>query len=103
MTKRKCYDCIHRAEVPGSGHSCCRHPATMNPIDQHPLCKLVGVMGRRSGMTSLPSRAARELQIKGDEHGIRHGWFIWPVNFDPTWLEHCDGFTAKAVVAEAQS
>jgi hypothetical protein len=21
------------------------------------------------------------------------GWFVWPLNFDPVWLENCDGFS----------
>ena len=32
-------------------------------------------------------------QVKGNEHGIRNGWFIWPLNFDPVWLVSCDGFS----------
>ena len=31
-------------------------------------------------------------KVKGDEHGIRSGWFNHPFNFDPVWLEKCDGF-----------
>jgi len=31
--------------------------------------------------------------IKGNEMGIRKGWFNWPLNFDPTWLQDCDGFS----------
>jgi hypothetical protein len=41
------------------------------------------------------TQAAIDLNIKEDSHGIRHGWFIWPANFDPTWLISCEGFTAK--------
>lgn len=40
--------------------------------------------------------------LPGDAHscckhpnGIKNGWFFWPLNFDPVWLENCDGFTAK--------
>lgn len=32
-------------------------------------------------------------KTKGNSHGIRNGWFMWPLNFDPTWLESCDGFS----------
>jgi len=35
------------------------------------------------------------LNVKGHPHGIKNGWFIWPFNFDPVWLENCDGFTPK--------
>ena len=27
------------------------------------------------------------------EHGIRMGWFIYPINFDPAWrTKECDNF-----------
>jgi len=32
--------------------------------------------------------------VEGDAYGRRSGWFFWPVNFDPVWLESCDGFKA---------
>ena len=32
-------------------------------------------------------------KVEGDSYGIRMGWFIWPLNFDPTWLKSCDGFS----------
>lgn len=34
-------------------------------------------------------------KVKGNPHGIRSGWFLWPLNFDPVWLESCDGFSDK--------
>jgi len=34
----------------------------------------------------------KDANVKGNEHGRRHGWFFWPFNFDPVWLEKCDGF-----------
>jgi hypothetical protein len=91
MTERKCYDCVHRREVPGSAHSACHHPAT---ADTHadPVASLVGLIGRRSGEHIVPSRAAGELHIEGVQLGIQRGWFLWPVNFDPTWLVRCEGF-----------
>lgn len=94
MTKNKCWDCKYRGEVAGSAHSCCEHPATAT-VRGNPMAQLAGIMGRRSGMTTLPTDAARVLNIRGAEQGIRRGWFLWPMNFDPTWLENCDGFTAK--------
>jgi hypothetical protein len=30
--------------------------------------------------------------VKGAAHGIKKGWFNFPFNFDPVWLENCDGF-----------
>jgi hypothetical protein len=39
--------------------------------------------------------------VKGSSHGIRMGWFFWPLNFDPIWLESCDGFLAIETKKEA--
>lgn len=36
-----------------------------------------------------------EANVKGSDHGRRSGWFNWPLNFDPVWLESCDGFSDK--------
>lgn len=32
--------------------------------------------------------------VVAHEHGIKKGWFRWPMNFDPTWLIACDGFSS---------
>lgn len=34
-----------------------------------------------------------EAHVTANSHGVRMGWFIWPLNFDPTWLTSCDGFS----------
>lgn len=106
MTERKCYDCVHRREVLGSAHSACAHPATER-IRQTPFMQLAGVVGKRGGdqLTAMadafgegPAAAAAALNIRAADLGVRHGWFVWPVNFDPTWLENCDGFTKVPAV-----
>lgn len=89
--KPNCYNCIHRGTIPGSAHSICNHPDTLDTRNT-PLAQIVGIIG---GGMPIPSRAWDSLQIVGTSHGIRNGWFAWPLNFDPVWLEHCDGFTQK--------
>ena len=34
-------------------------------------------------------------KVAGNEYGKRSGWFWWPHNFDPVWLESCDSFEGK--------
>ena len=34
-------------------------------------------------------------KVTGHPVGIKGGWFFWPVNFDPTWLVTCDGFSTS--------
>jgi len=84
--KFNCYKCKYRGMVPGDAHSCCEYP------------------GNDTGILSFFSSEnlvnARKLNIAGHPQGIRHGWFMWPVNFDPTWLVNCDGFVAKDEVSK---
>ena len=91
--KANCYECKHRGNVPGDRHSCCNHPSVQvakdDPMGQQ-LATLAGV-----GLVSPINAKSNELNIKGSPHGIKEGWFNWPWNFDPIWLENCDGFEQK--------
>lgn len=76
--KPDCYQCRFRGDLPGDTHSCCRYPSN------------------ETGLFDLfkPANLANiaTLKIEGHPHGIAKGWFLWPVNYDPVWLLHCDGF-----------
>ena len=89
MNKEKpdCYKCKYRGEVAGSAHSCCKHPKCEGVGGG--LAGLFAILGGGHGM---PMESG--LKVKGNEHGIRNGWFAHPLNFDPVWLEECDGFEA---------
>lgn len=77
----ECYKCKYRGNVPGDAHSCCRYP------------------GNETGIFDIFSKKntqnRKKLNIQAETHGIKNGWFLWPVNFDPVWLTNCDGFTPK--------
>lgn len=33
-------------------------------------------------------------EMVGNDHGIRNGWFIYPLLFDPVWMEKkCSNFS----------
>jgi hypothetical protein len=98
-----CYECRYRGEVAGSAHSSCEHPIVATEFNDNAAAKAIGILGRHSGITLIPSLAAKELHITASTYGISRGWFLWPVNFDPTWLETCHGFTAKATEAAVRS
>ena len=92
---KKCYDCIHRREVPGSSHSSCAHPKTKGgKLD--PLAEVMAIFASvgRVGPT-ININAAKELGITANETGIRRSWFNWPYNFDPVWLTACNGFEER--------
>ena len=90
--KPDCYKCKHRGEVPGSAHSRCNHPEAKQQMEaMGPMAELIGLLGKRGPGLPLVS----SLGIKADAHGIKNGWFVWPANFDPVWLEACNGFDSK--------
>ena len=104
MTDKNCYDCVHRGTVPGSVHSSCHHPVTQYTRTS-PFMELATIVGKRGGPELVaiasafhegPDAAMRALKIRAADQGIRNGWFVWPVNFDPVWLEQCEGFEHKA-------
>jgi len=94
--KPNCYECKHRRSVPGDAHSRCAHPAFEDGAT--PILALIATLhaSRRGG----PIAATKgEITVKGNPHGIKSGWFMHPINFDPVWLEECNGFEAKQSTA----
>lgn len=93
MGKPDCYDCKFRRNLPGDAHSCCVHPAIGG--DSGDL-----IMGLATLLSGGFNDAIKKLNIAADPHGVRSGWFLWPANFDPVWLQNCDGFEDKNVKSE---
>ena len=92
-----CYKCEHRGMVAGSAHSCCKHPANAELLN-NPLAQILGIFASVGRIA--PVQVKTKLIIKGHPQGIRRGWFNWPINFDPTWLVECNGFTEKEKIKE---
>jgi hypothetical protein len=91
--KPDCHKCKWKENISGDAHVCCKHPSlekTNNNL-QLQLLSLLQSAGRAS---SIPINNSK-LNIKGNQHGIAKGWFNFPFNFDPVWLENCDGFEIK--------
>lgn len=85
--KPNCYECKWRRNLPGDAHSRCAHPR---------IPELSGIMSAfmeiTSGTKQIGVPLDQAIKVTGDPHGIQMGWFMWPANFDPTWLKSCDGF-----------
>jgi hypothetical protein len=90
-TKPNCYECEYRGCIPGDAHSCCNHPENKNIND--PMTQLMAILGNAGRVTAMQHNS--KIKVVGNPHGIRNGWFCWPINFDPTWLESCNGFKQK--------
>jgi hypothetical protein len=64
--KKNCYSCSYRASVPGSCHSKCTFDF---------------------GKADIPTPV-------GNPHGIRSGWYMFPLNYDPVWMtEQCKAWS----------
>jgi hypothetical protein len=88
-----CFDCKHMVELPGNTHIACGHPDT--DMAREERLAMVQKVSAGDGKLGGP------LEIQGDDHGCRMGWFWWPINFDPTWLVHCKGLTVRHTGAPA--
>lgn len=92
--KPNCYECKYRGDLPGDAHSCCNHPLNKADIDD-PINQVFSILASVGRVSPSIGGAAKELNIKANAYGVRSGWFNWPFNFDPAWLENCDGFEAS--------
>ena len=79
--KPDCYKCKYREKIPGDAHSRCVYPGNDTDIF--------------SFFASGNIENIKKLNIKGHLTGVERGCFMWPVNFDPTWLLNCDGYKEK--------
>lgn len=86
--KPNCYECKHRGCADFSAHSSCNHPI----FDLMPGGKFLPLLWMSKG---LRSPFEKRMNVTYNQHGFDCGWFMWPVNFDPCWLETCDFFEAK--------
>lgn len=91
--KPNCYECIHRGTIPGDAHSCCNHP--QSGINTDSIAKLMAIFSSvRRVSPCLCAEGIAALGIDANMHGVENGWFNWPYNFDPVWLNTCTGFEA---------
>ena len=80
MIKPDCYSCKYSEKLSYSCHLQCNHPFVKN---ENMIYALLNTMGK---LTYNP------LNIKLNSHGVKNGWATFPIDFDPIWLENCDGF-----------
>lgn len=80
-----CNKCKHRGSVPGDTHICCKHPYIKNG----------GLLDILGPFKQLPSSGYNKLNIRLNPHGVNKGWAMWPLNFDPIWVNNCDGYEDK--------
>ena len=96
--KKRCENCIYRGEVPNSIHSSCNHPVAINIIsDSDSLFRMMECI---TGESRLGYTGSLRLKLKEnyEDYALGMGYFIFPINFDPLWIERCEGFTTEKPV-----
>ena len=91
MNKKKhdCYNCKHRKEVTGSAHTQCGAKNIFDmilEISQNKY-KWIGY--------HLVETSTADVKVSLHETGVKNGWAIWPLNFDPVWIDECKFFEEK--------
>jgi hypothetical protein len=82
MKRPGCYECKYEGHAVYSAHCRCQHPMVAG--------QSYGAVGMAAFLCGM-----EPLGVTGNKHGIDHGWFLWPLDFDPVWLESCEGFAPK--------
>lgn len=89
-----CHKCKFKGSVPGSAHSSCSVLRQADP-ENGPLLELM-ISG---GQVSMTDNNGNPL-VKLNPWGVKNGWAMWPIDFDPTWVDDCKFFADKSVKAE---
>lgn len=93
-----CNTCKHKGSVPGSAHSCCNHPVLeeVSGIGLEPLLIMAALKMNKNplriGVNFTDKDSGEKISVpiqEWNERGLEMGWVLYPVNFDPVWLEHC--------------
>lgn len=89
-----CYNCKYRGEIPGSAHSCCTaiRAKFANPDDPRAILGEVSLAFNTG--SEIPGMLFPINEIKNsisiNEHGKKNGWALWPLAFDPIWIDKCE-------------
>jgi len=73
-----CMKCRFREQLQHTHHSACSFPGSL---------KLEAAILFMSGNIGGA--------VVANQHGVDNGWFNWPMNFDPVWLEKCSFYEEK--------
>jgi hypothetical protein len=82
-----CYSCVHRREVPGSTHSACG--LVGDEMDRFKVAAIY-MQGRR---IVAEYNGTKTPLVELNSHGVKNGWCLWPVDFDPVWVDSCLGYS----------
>jgi len=83
--------CVHQRGIPGDCHIECAYPIIKDNITEL-FSDVFRILDGRGGPRCTLNSIMKQMGVRGDETGIKNGWFNWPFNFDPMWLICCAKF-----------
>jgi hypothetical protein len=87
MSSPKCRECKFKRDVPGDTHVSCVSPV-LDEAKKSPVFTMLSLTN--------PSIVSNALGLKANPHGVKSGWCMFPLNYDPVWLEGtCKTFQSK--------
>lgn len=91
-----CYNCKFASPAPGSSHHQeCAHPIP-TAIGRFTAIRFCSAGGFSITGTNKETGEEKDiLTMKFNPHGVRNGWCLWPLNFDPCWVDKCTGFQKR--------
>lgn len=81
MSNTHCGNCKYKNNIPGDSHISCRYPL----LAREDAIKIS--MMAFTNPSSYNQILKENFGFTGSLHGIQSGWFMFPDNFDPTWIE----------------
>ena len=85
-----CWSCQYVKSIPGDAQARCKHPKVTERMNDR-FGEILSLLGKRLG-PQVELSSAEVLGITLNEHGVRHNWANWPFNFDPIWVNTCNGY-----------
>lgn len=86
--KNKCFTCKHSKDISGYAHLSCNHPAITE--DMNVMQRILQKMINDEYSTNPTQLVVNGVPLQEwNESGVRQGYVLFPLNFDPRWLEYC--------------
>ena len=86
MDRPNCYTCKYRGTVHGSAHSKC-NILRDNYSYEGDIMSLEIMIA--TGRYNITYQQTGDPVVKINEYGRKNGWGMWPIDFDPTWVDEC--------------
>jgi len=84
---------MYRQDLDGDCHSKCHHPSIKDNVESS-IGNLLQCFGKRAGNIFI---SKNPINVKVNEHGLKNGWGNFPYNFDPIWIQSCDGYRESEI------